>query len=182
MASVLEATRSSDPLATSTLTPSERIRTAPNNYDYAGQDPINKFDLGGTIFGTELEEGFEALAMFEEDAASQEEHAVAAAEEAAPDSFAAKGGVYALTDDEGRVAYVGRSSDLAARQKDWASNRPGLNFEVLARTDDYATQRGVEQQMMDENQPYLNKIRGISPSNPRLSEYMSAADRFFHNV
>jgi hypothetical protein len=49
VASVLEATRSSDPLATSTLTPSERIRTALNQYDYAGQDPINGYDLDGNI-------------------------------------------------------------------------------------------------------------------------------------
>ena len=48
MASVLEAPqRPTEPWATTTLRASERIRPASINYDYAGQDPINNYDLSG---------------------------------------------------------------------------------------------------------------------------------------
>lgn len=49
MLRLLEATRPSvgDALATNTLPSSERIRTTLNFYDYAGQDPVNGYDLTG---------------------------------------------------------------------------------------------------------------------------------------
>jgi hypothetical protein len=55
--------------------------------------------------------------------------------------------------------------------------RPGLEFEVLARSDDYAVQRGLEQRAMDQYQPYLNKIRGVSLKNKKLNDYLYAADK-----
>jgi hypothetical protein len=49
VAGVLEASqRPNEPWATTTLRASERIRPASINYDYAGQDPINNYDLAGT--------------------------------------------------------------------------------------------------------------------------------------
>jgi hypothetical protein len=50
---LLEAARPSpgDAFATNTLPSSERIRTTLNFYDYAGQDPINNYDLDGLSFG-----------------------------------------------------------------------------------------------------------------------------------
>ena len=49
MLGLLEGARPSvgDAFATSTLSTDERVRTTLNFYDYAGQDPINAYDLNG---------------------------------------------------------------------------------------------------------------------------------------
>lgn len=94
---------------------------------------------------------------------------------------AARGGTYKLIDPvTGEVQYVGRTKDLARRQAEHARDptRERFRFEVDWRTDDYAVQRGREQMLYDQYRPPLNRIRPISPRNPRLPEYMEAARRF----
>jgi hypothetical protein len=60
----------------------------------------------------------------------------------------------------------------------------GLDFEVGWRTDDYETQRGLEQRLYDEypgarkENGGLNRSRGVDPNNPRKDKYKKAADDF----
>jgi hypothetical protein len=111
----------------------------------------------------------------------------AAAEGLREASALPKGGVYTLRDPEtGAVVRTGRSNDLAARERAHASD-PVLRdyaFHVEYRTNDYAEQRGLEQilyerypEAMLENGGF-NKIRGISPLNPKGPEYMEAAEDY----
>jgi len=93
----------------------------------------------------------------------------------------ARGGTYRLVDPTtGEVQYVGRTADLARRaaehQRDPIKKR--LMFEVDWLTDDYVVQRGREQMLYEHYRPSLNRIRPISPRNPRLQEYLDAARRF----
>jgi len=92
----------------------------------------------------------------------------------------AKGGVYALVDQDGTVAYVGHTNDLARRETEHlGSSATGRYvFETLYETDDYATMRGLEQIAYDEYHPVLNKIRPIDPSNPNGQGYLNAAKAF----
>ena len=93
----------------------------------------------------------------------------------------ARGGTYVLRDPvTGRVMRTGRTNDLARRQLEHARD-PALRdyvFEPVHRTDVYAEQRGLEQLLHETHNPPLNRIRGISPTNPRLPEYRDAAQRF----
>lgn len=94
---------------------------------------------------------------------------------------AARGSTYKLIDSEtGIIQYVGRTKDLARRQLEHARDplKGRLEFEVDWRTDNYAVQRGREQMLYDQYRPPLNRIRPISPRNPRLQEYIQAARRF----
>jgi hypothetical protein len=86
---------------------------------------------------------------------------------------------------DGNVQRTGRSKDLDARRRAHA-NHPetkDLDFEIDRRTDVYAEQRGREQIIYDAHPEALlengglNKIRGISPTNPRLQEYLEAGRR-----
>ena len=93
----------------------------------------------------------------------------------------ARGGTYRLVDPTtGEVQYVGRTNDLARREAEhWRDPIKGqLRFEVDWRTDDYAVRRGREQMLYEHYRPPLNRIRPISPRNPRLQEYLDAAWRF----
>jgi hypothetical protein len=45
-------------------------------------------------------------------------------------------------------------------------------------TDDYSVQRGHEQMLHDAYNPPLDKIRPISPDNPRQDHYLKAAQQF----
>lgn len=101
-------------------------------------------------------------------------------------SFAARagdeavGGVYSLRDETGNIVRTGRSNDLARREAEHARD-PALGryrFQPEYRSDDYATQRGLEQLLHDDFLPPLNKIRPISPKNPRFDEYMGAGRAF----
>lgn len=96
---------------------------------------------------------------------------------------ASKGGVYALTDAAGKVMRTGRTNNLVTRQAAHARNveTKGLEFTPLFRTDDYATQRGLEQIVHDLYNAPLDKINGISPNNPNLQKYMEAANKFLTN-
>ena len=78
----------------------------------------------------------------------------------------------------GETVYVGRTKDLNVRKTQHARH-PEMGkyeFEIDKRTNDYAAQRGREQQLYDEFKPRLNKIRPISPRNRNLPEYMKAAN------
>jgi hypothetical protein len=97
-----------------------------------------------------------------------------------------KGGTYRLRDPaDDVVKRTGRSKDLDERRRDHANNpeTKDLDFEVDRRTDVYAEQRGREQIIHDAHPEALlengglNKIRGISPKNPRLEEYLEAGRR-----
>jgi len=94
---------------------------------------------------------------------------------------AARGGTYKLIDPvTGEVQYVGRTKDLARRQAEHRRDplKEQFRFEIDWRTDDYAVQRGREQMLYDQYRPPLNRIRPISPRNPRLQAYLEAAKRF----
>ena len=51
-----------------------------------------------------------------------------------------------------------------------------FDFEPVFRTDVYEEQRGLEQILHDWYNPPLDRIRPISPRNPRLPDYMDAAE------
>ncbi len=92
-----------------------------------------------------------------------------------------KGGVYALRDPAtGDVMRTGRSNDLARRQGEHARDpRFGdLTFDPLYRTDDYPTQRGLEQMAHDQYQPPFNYVSPISPGNPNYMNYMNSAQQY----
>lgn len=90
-----------------------------------------------------------------------------------------KGGTYVLKNAEGVVMRTGRTNNLARRELEHARD-PKLKdftFAVVHRTDSYAEQRGLEQMLHDQYKPALNKIRPISPNNPRRGEYLDAAQK-----
>ncbi|MCC6434837.1 MAG: hypothetical protein IT196_07400 [Acidimicrobiales bacterium] len=93
----------------------------------------------------------------------------------------AQGGVYALRDPvTGQVVRTGRTNDLLRRQGEHFRD-PALSdfeFEVIARTDVYAQQRGLEQLLHDAYSPALNRINPISPTNPNRGSYLNAAEEF----
>ena len=92
----------------------------------------------------------------------------------------AKGGTYVLKDVEGTVVKTGRSKDLARREAEHGRNHPDKTFEVDKRTDRYEAQRGREQDLHDAHPSAhaenggLDKMNGISKSNPRRNEYLGA--------
>jgi len=93
----------------------------------------------------------------------------------------ARGGTYLLRDTAtGEVQYVGRTNDLVRRQAEHLQDpiKGRLEFRADWRTDDYVVQRGREQMLYEQYRPPLNRIRPISPRNPRLQEYLDAARRF----
>ncbi|HNV08733.1 MAG TPA: RHS repeat-associated core domain-containing protein [Dokdonella sp.] len=95
-------------------------------------------------------------------------------------SIATKGGTYLLKDVENVVRKTGRTNDLIRRERELGRKHPDKTFEVDKRTDGYAAQRGREQILHDANPSAhsinggLDRINGISPSNPRLDEYLEA--------
>ena len=93
----------------------------------------------------------------------------------------AQGGVYALRDPvTGQVVRTGRTNSLLRRQGEHFRD-PALSdfeFEVVARTDVYAQQRGLEQLVHDAYSPALNRINPISPTNPNRGGYLDAAEQF----
>lgn len=95
----------------------------------------------------------------------------------------ARGGTYTLRNSDGTVVRTGRTNDLARREGEHGRAHPDTSFEVDRRTDDYATQRGREQVIHDQNPQAraenggLNRQNPISDRNPRREEYMDAAKR-----
>ncbi len=93
----------------------------------------------------------------------------------------AKGGTYVLKDGRsGQIMRSGRSNNLLRRRAEH-SRDPLLKdymFEPVHRTDVYKQQRGLEQFLHDMHNPPLNKVRPISPKNPRRQKYIDAAEEF----
>ena len=92
---------------------------------------------------------------------------------------APRGGTCVVKDAQGEVMRTGRSKDLARRAGEHRRNpaTKDFEFEVDRQTDVYAEQRGREQVIHDQHKPPLDKIRPISPQNPRRQEYLDAAKR-----
>lgn len=93
----------------------------------------------------------------------------------------AQGGVYALRDPvTGQVVRTGRTNNLLRRQGEHFrdSRLSDFEFEVVARTDVYAQQRGLEQFLHDAYNPALNRLNPISASHPNRGWYLSEAERF----
>jgi len=98
------------------------------------------------------------------------------AEHAVP--VTAKGGTYVLRDPEtGQVMRTGRTSDLHRRKQEHKRQpeTADLEHEPVLYTDDPVVRRGHEQMLHDEHSPPLDKIRPISPRNPRREQYLKAA-------
>ncbi|MGH7485683.1 MAG: hypothetical protein ACREMY_08790 [bacterium] len=99
-----------------------------------------------------------------------------------------RGGVYTLRegDEEGNVVRTGRSNDLARRRAEHGRDSilGQYFFNPEARTNDIFEQRGLEQELYDQNPSAqsgndgYNKIRPISSQNPRYDDYMRAAARY----
>jgi hypothetical protein len=92
-----------------------------------------------------------------------------------------KGGVYVLKDGN-VVVRSGRTKDLHRRELEHKRD-PELSeyeFRNIHYTDDYATQRGLEQKVHDEFLPQLDKINPINPRNPNLPKYNQAAEDFLN--
>jgi RHS repeat-associated protein len=88
-----------------------------------------------------------------------------------------RGGTYLQRDAEtGAVVRTGRSNNLPRREGEHARDPAtrDLEFEVDRRTDDYAAQRGREQIIHDQHNPPMNRVRPVSPRNPRREEYEKA--------
>jgi hypothetical protein len=101
----------------------------------------------------------------------------------APSSIAheARGGTYILRDVEtGQVMRSGRTNDLLRRQAEHARDPlfKDFDFEPVHRTDCYATQRGLEQELDWIHNPPLNYNRPIDPRNPNLFDYLRAANGY----
>lgn len=79
---------------------------------------------------------------------------------------------------------TGRTGNLAQREAQHALD-PALKdyeFEAVYRTDNYAEQRGLEQELDWVNNPPLNYIRPISPQNPYLLDYLRAVNDYLDNI
>jgi hypothetical protein len=79
---------------------------------------------------------------------------------------------------------TGRTGNLAQREARHALD-PVLGdyeFEVVYRTDVYAEQRGLEQELDWAFDPPLNKIRAINPEHESLVDYLRAANDFLDRL
>lgn len=85
---------------------------------------------------------------------------------------AVKGGTYILKNADGKVIKTGRTNNLGRRQAEHARDHRETSFEADKRKDDYAAQRGCEQDLHDAHPTAhaenggLDRINGISPTNP----------------
>jgi hypothetical protein len=96
-------------------------------------------------------------------------------------SASAKGGTYVLQDpDTGQVMRTGRTKDHKRREQEHRQHpaTEELEYRPETKTDDYSVQRGHEQLLHDIHKPPLDKIRPISPQNPRRDQYLKAAQQF----
>jgi hypothetical protein len=105
-----------------------------------------------------------------------------AVEEAAVE---ARGGVYLLRNLEtGQVMRTGRTNDLLRRRGEHFRD-PVLKdyrFEPVYRTDVRAEQRGLEQELDWLYNPPLNYDRPINPYNPKLPQYLRAANDYLDRL
>jgi hypothetical protein len=91
-----------------------------------------------------------------------------------------RGGVYRIFGPDDEEWYVGRSNNANRRESEHGRDErfQGGSFEVLHRTDDPATLRGLEQLEYEQREPTMNAIRPISPRNSRGEEYLNKARDF----
>ena len=91
------------------------------------------------------------------------------------------GGTYLLRNKETAVVMrTGRTVNFVRRASEHVRD-PVLRefeFEAMQYTSNYAEQRGLEQYLHNLYAPPLNKIRPISPWNPKGPSYMEAARKF----
>jgi RHS repeat-associated protein len=87
------------------------------------------------------------------------------------------GGVYSINNPNGQVIRVGRTNNLLIRQGQYNRDPNSVNhrFKPEYYTDDYATQRGLEQMLYDQFQPPMNFNRPIRIGNPNTSNYINSA-------
>jgi len=94
------------------------------------------------------------------------------------------GGVYGLYDPvTSDLVYIGRTNDFARRKNQHANDptKGDFNFAPISQANDYTTQRGLEQTYLNVYDPPLNRINGISPSNPNYDTYIDAAQSHLNN-
>jgi|GEM_PF-3913845 len=103
----------------------------------------------------------------------------------------ALGGVYRLVDSKGVVKRTGRTKNHAQRAKQHATAKDtkGLKYEDVYRTDDYATQRGLEHLLYKAHSKTaskanggLNKIKAIADKNKKKDSYLDAAQNFLNQL
>lgn len=90
--------------------------------------------------------------------------------------------VYKLVDADGQAQYIGRTTNIEARERAHkrSTYRGGLKMEIIATDLDYYEARGLEQIAMLEchtintSNRMNNRINGISPHNRKLALYMEA--------
>ena len=72
---------------------------------------------------------------------------------------------------------TGRTKDRKRREQEYKLHpeTEELRYRPKTNTDDYSAQRGHEQLLHDEHKPPLDKIRPISPKNPRREQYLDTA-------
>jgi hypothetical protein len=94
------------------------------------------------------------------------------------------GGVYTITNPNGEVVRVGRTNDFLRRRGEYGRDLDCfyLEFNPKYYTDDYATQRGLEQLEYDKYQPPMNVNRPISVTNKKGPGYLEAALEFLMNL
>ena len=93
--------------------------------------------------------------------------------------------MYLLRDAEtGQVMRTGRTGNLAQRRIQHALDPAleDLEFEAVYRTDKYAEQRGLEQELDWVHNPPLNYIRPINPKNKNLMTYLNAANDYLDKI
>lgn len=89
---------------------------------------------------------------------------------------APSGGVYVLVDPStGRVMRSGRTNELGRRRLEHArdARSRGFDFEVLYKTDSYPAQRGLEHMVHNKYSPPPDRIRPVSPKNPRINNVLT---------
>lgn len=98
--------------------------------------------------------------------------------------------VYTLRDEKDKVIYVGRTSNIVAREKSHKKNpyRSHLTLVKAYENLTYAEARGLEQKLILEHKTLnklnkaSNQVNGIRWDNPRYDEYMMAADVFLYGT
>ena len=94
------------------------------------------------------------------------------------------GGVYSISNPNGVVVRVGHTNNFLRRAGQYRRdpNYFDLEFKREYYTDDYATQRGLEQMLYDKYQPPMNIYRPIRISNRNGPSYLQAASDFLNNL
>jgi RHS repeat-associated protein len=87
----------------------------------------------------------------------------------------AKGGIYALVAESGKVIRTGMAKDLKDRLGKHARKYPGLTGVVLYRTDDHFVRRGLEEMVQAWYTPLLAKQNAINLDNGLRPQYLAAA-------